>query len=60
MHARRRINPTSHHAYSNEMGKEHTESEVAFNVYDRFGILSLHMPEGKFYLLERIRRLFKN
>ena len=43
----------------NEMRKEHTESEVAFNVYDRFGILSLHMPEGKFSLLERIRRLLK-
>ncbi len=43
----------------NEMRKEHTESEVAFNVYDRFGILSLHIPEGKFSLLERIKKVIK-
>ena len=44
----------------NEMRKEHQESKDGFKAYGQFGILSLHMPEGKFSLLERIRRLFKN
>ena len=42
-----------------EIEKEHQESKDGFKAYGQFGALSLHMPEGRFSLLERIRRLFK-
>ena len=42
-----------------EIEKEHQESKDGFKAYGQFDTLSLHMPEGKFSLLERIRRLLK-
>ena len=35
------------------------ESESTFSAYDQFGALPLHSPRRKFYLYEKIRRLFK-
>jgi len=42
-----------------EIEKEHQESKDGFKAYGQFDTLSLHMPEGKFSLLEMIRRLLK-
>ena len=42
-----------------EIEKEHQESKDGFKAYGQFDTLSLHIPEGKFSLLERIKKVIK-
>jgi len=46
-------------AQMKRISEGHHESENAFNAYDQFGTLPLHSPRRKFYLSEKIRKLFK-